>query len=175
MPEVIYENHLKSAYSVSAEGKRFAITETSFYRLSDETAGLIEELPVYGPRGLFLKRLSGLGLNAPEEIFGRLVEIGALTEKRRRGLKAVFKGILSPRIQIITPRIQESALSFFGVDLPVGKNRWASILAGISLAGLLWGGISRPGREPEGNPDTADGAPGLDTCVPVGACRWPGP
>ncbi|HOI41543.1 MAG TPA: hypothetical protein PK523_01235 [Elusimicrobiales bacterium] len=139
MPDVIYENHLKSAYAVSAEGKRLAITETSFYRLSDETAGLIEELPSDGPRDLFLKRLSELGLYTPEEIFGRLVEIGALTEKRRFGPKTLLKRFLNPRFQIITSRIQESVLSSFGVKLPTRKKRWAAALAWISLAGLLWG------------------------------------
>lgn len=140
MPEVIYENHLKSAYSVGAEGERLAITETSFYRLSAETAGLIEELPPDGPSALFLKCLSDLGLNAPEEIFRHLVAIGALTEKRHQtGPKAVLKRILNPRIQIITPQVQERALSFLGVTLPADKNRWAWLLAGLSLAGLLWG------------------------------------
>lgn len=139
MSEVLYENHLKSAYLVRIEGQRLAITETSFYRLSDETAGLIEELPAAGPRSLFFKYLSDLGLNAPEDIFGRLVEIGALTEKRGPGPKAILKRIMSPRIRIITPQIQESVLYFLGVNLPAEKKRWASILAGISLAGLLWG------------------------------------
>jgi hypothetical protein len=139
MPEVIYENHLKSAYLVSTEGELLAITETSFYHLSDETARLIEELPTDGPRGMFLKHLSDLGLNAPEDIFSRLLGIGALTEKRSQSPKAILKRILNPRIQIITPQIQEITLSFLGVNLLAGKKRWASILAWISLAGLLWG------------------------------------
>lgn len=139
MSKVVYENHLKFAYSVSSEGKRLAITATSFYRLTEETSGLIEELPADGHRDLFLKCLSELGLNAPEEIFNRLVVIGALTEKRRPSPRAIFKGIFNPRIQIITPQIQERFLSLFGVDLKAGINRRVVILAGISLAGLLWG------------------------------------
>lgn len=140
MPEVIYENHLKSAYSVGKEGGRLAITATSFYRLSAETAALIEELPASGPRGLFLKHLAELGLNAPEGIFGHLVAIGALTEKKRgTSPKSVLKKILNPRVQIISPRVQERALSFLGINFPSDKNRWIPVLAGLSLAGLLWG------------------------------------
>jgi hypothetical protein len=139
MPEVIYANHLKSAYTVGREGERLAITETSFYRLSAETAGLIEELPAEGPRALFLKHLSELGLNAPEQIFNHLAAIGALKEKYRPGPKSVLKRLLNPRVQIITPQIQEKALSFLGVTLPGDTKRWASILAGLALVGLLWG------------------------------------
>jgi len=158
MSEVIYENHLKSAYSVGAEGERLAITETSFYRLSNETAGLIEELPASGPRGLFLKHLSELGLNAPEEILRHLVAIGALTEKKHRtGPRAILKKILNPRFQIIAPRIQESVLSFLGVNLPADKNRWASILAGLSLAGLLWGSFLALAGDPKAIPTPLTG------------------
>lgn len=139
MSEATYENHLKSAYSVSAEGTRFAITSTSFYRLTDETAVLLNELPDRGPRQLFLKHLSELGLNTPEEIFNRLVAIGALAEIRKRGPRTIVKRILNPRIQIITPQIQERILSFFGVDLKAGMSRWILILSVISLAGVLWG------------------------------------
>jgi len=139
MPEVIYDNHLKSAYSAGTGGERLAITATSFYRLSAETAGLIEELPAEGPRGLFLKRLSELGLNAPEEIFIHLAAIGALKEKHRPGPTSILKRLLNPRIQIITPQIQEKALSFLRVTIPGDKKRRTSILAGLSLVGLLWG------------------------------------
>lgn len=139
MPEIVYENHLKSAYLVSSEEKRLAITAASFYRLSSETTGLIAALPAHGSRDIFLNQLSELGLNSPEEIFDRLVAIGALTKKHRPAPGAILRRILNPRIQIITPQTQESVASFFGVTLLAGKRRWILILAGISLVGLLWG------------------------------------
>jgi hypothetical protein len=138
-PEIVYENPLRSAYQVSANGGRFAVTATSFYRLSDETAVLIEELPASGPRNAYLKHLAELGLNAPEEIFGHLVLIGAIRKKRKATPWTIVKRILSPRIQIISPRVLSRALSFLGADLPAYGKRWTPVLVWISLTGLLWG------------------------------------
>lgn len=138
MPGVVYENHLKSAYSVESDGKHLIITGASFYRLSGETAWLINELPGSGTEEFYLEHLSGLGLAEPRLIFCRLVDIGALTIKRNPSLKAVFSRFLNPKIRILTPQSQERLLDFFGIDLKAGLGRWLPLLAAVSSAGLLW-------------------------------------
>ncbi len=139
MSEVVYENHLKHAYSVKSEGERLIITSTSFYQLSEETAWLIAELPDNGSEDLYFRHLAGLGLSEPRKIFDRLISIKALIEKRGHSLVTIFKRILNPKIQIIPPQIQERFLSYFGFDLKAGISRGILILAGVSLTGLFWG------------------------------------
>lgn len=63
MPDVVYENHLKHAYSVKSGEKRLIITSTSFYQLSEETAWLIGELPDNGSEAIYSRHLANLGLN----------------------------------------------------------------------------------------------------------------
>jgi hypothetical protein len=139
MPETIYKNHLKSAYSIESAGKHLIITGASFYRLNGETAWLLNELPGSGTKELYLEHLSNLGLAEPRTIFYRLVDIGALTIKCSPSLKAVFNRLINPRIRIFTPQIQERFLNFFGIELKADLWRWLPLLIPVSSAGLLWG------------------------------------
>lgn len=139
MPEVAYENHLKSAYSLESGESRLVITRTSFYRLSGETAWLISELPASGSEESYLASLSNLGLNEPRRIFERLKEIGALTTKSGPGQTPVFRRLLNPKFQLIGPQTQERFLAFFGIDLKTALERGLPLLALISSIGILWG------------------------------------
>lgn len=140
MSEVVYENHLKHAYSVKSNGKQLVITDTSFFQLSEEAAWLIGELPDTGSETSYLQHLSDLGLNEPHEIFNRLVSINALRIKRSQNLANIFKRIINPKVQILTSQIQEKFLTYLRIDLQNGISRQILILAGIvSLAGLFWG------------------------------------
>lgn len=139
MAEVVYENHLKNAYSVKPEGKRFVITSTSFYQLSEETAWLIGELPDKGSEDLYFTHLASLGLNDPRKIFGRLVTIKVLIEKRRQSMATIFKRITNPKVQILAPKTQEKLISYFIRDIKADISRWILVLSIVSLTGIFWG------------------------------------
>ncbi|MEI7527416.1 MAG: hypothetical protein WCK76_00620 [Elusimicrobiota bacterium] len=139
MADIIYENHLKNAYVVKSENKHLAITDTSCYQLSEETAWLIAGLPDNGGKELYFDFLSGLGLNEPQRIFNRLTSIGALRERRHRSLRNILGMVLAPKIRLFTARFQENILSFFGLGWGVGLYRLIGIFSVISLLGLLWG------------------------------------
>lgn len=136
----IYENHLKGAYSVASGDKSLAITDTSCYRLNEETAWLVAELPGSGGEEEFLASLSGLGLNEPGKIFGRLRAIGVLKKKEPRGWRGTLRAALAPRIKLIPARLQEGAFRLLSLNPGVIKNNIYAFSA-LSLAGLVWGAV----------------------------------
>lgn len=139
MAEVVYENHLKHSYSVKPEGKRYVITNTSFYKLSEETAWLIEELPDNGTEDLYFTHLASLGLNDPRKIFDRLITIKVLVEKERHSLATISKRIFNPKIQILSPQTQEKLISYFRCDIKADISRLIFALSVVSLTGIFWG------------------------------------
>jgi len=136
--DVIYENHLKKAYSVKNEQKRLAITDTSCYQLGEETAWLIAGLPDSGGKELYINSLSGLGLNEPQKIFDKLVAIGALRKKAKRSRKDILGMFLMPKVKLFPARLQERLLQSFGVA-PAVISRGLKVFAAISIIGLVWG------------------------------------
>lgn len=108
MPGITYLNHLKHAYQPETEGEHLLISDTSFYKLNEETAWLIKELPDHGTEETFLSHLSGLGLKAPEDIFQRLVSIKALEEKPHISSSDILKKIFNPKISIIPAKKQDA-------------------------------------------------------------------
>lgn len=138
--EVIYENHLKQAYFAVAPGKHLAITDTSCYRLGEETRWLIARLPDSGGKEFYFTALSGLCLDAPQQIFARLVSLGVLREKKRRSLKDVLRMALTPKINLLPAQLQERVFGVFtaGPASPVGT---LQVLASISTLGLAWSAL----------------------------------
>ncbi|OGR41274.1 MAG: hypothetical protein A2X35_07740 [Elusimicrobia bacterium GWA2_61_42] len=136
--DIIYENHLKKAYSVKDEQKHLAITDTSCYHLSVETAWLIKGLPDSGAQELYFNSLSGLGLNEPQKIFNKLVSLGALRKKEKRSWKDLFRMFLAPSIKLLSAQVQEKFFKIFMAG-PVAINKVTQFLATLSIIGLLWG------------------------------------
>ncbi len=139
MADIVYENHLKRSYLVKSENKHLAITDTSCYQLSEETAWLIAGLPDNGGRELYCNFLSSLGLNEPQRIFDRLISLGALRKKRPCALRNILGMVLTPKIRLFTAQFQENIFSFFGLTLDVGLLRSIGVFSVISLLGLVWG------------------------------------
>lgn len=138
--DVIYENHLKDAYSVKDEYRHLAINGTSCYQLNKETAWLIAGLPDSGAKELYFNSLSGLGLNEPRKIFDKLVSLGALREKGKRSWKDLLGMVLTPSIKLLSAQSQENIFRLF-LPGPVAINKIIPILAAISVVGLLWGAL----------------------------------
>lgn len=138
---MLFENHLKKAYSIKRGDKVLAITDTSCYTLAEETAWLAASLPENGEKEEYFKVLVGLGLKDPEKIFDRLLAIGALREKCARGAKEMIGAVLSPKIRILPAQFQAaivSALLPARADLAgvMGALVWPALLGIIS--GLLF-------------------------------------
>lgn len=133
----IYENHLKKAYFTSGGRKHLAITDTSCYHLGEETCWLIAGLPDSGGKELYLNSLSGLGLDAPQKIFDRLVSISVLQEKKRRSWKDVLGIVLTPKIKLLSAQFQEKFFGYF-ITRPAAAAKIARALAAISAVGLVW-------------------------------------
>ena len=142
MSVVLYENHLKKAYPVESGEAFFLITATSFYSLNKETAWLIEQLPFFGTEKSFLEHLSLMGLDNPLEVSSRLISLGALKKKENHSSLHFLKCIFTPKIQLISPRIQKKLLLFFNMDLKVIMSRWGVLIVSVSMLGLLWGTFS---------------------------------
>ncbi len=136
--DIIYENHLKKAYSVKNGGKLLAITDTSCFNLAEETAWLTNNLPDNGDRKDYLDSLAGLSLAEPEKILGKLLAIGALQPKSKRSWRSVFGAIFSPKIHLIPAQLQEKVLNFIGITSS-GLTRASGILVWPALLGILWG------------------------------------
>lgn len=137
---VVYENHLKKAYSVKNDYRHLAITDTSCYQLNEETAWLIAELPDKGEKELYFNSLSHLGLNEPNKIFDILFSIGVLRVKGKRSWKDLSKKLLAPSIKLLSAQVQEKIFKLFRSD-PASINKVTQILAAFSVVGLLWGAL----------------------------------
>lgn len=137
---VIYENHLKKAYSVRSGEKVLAITDTSCYTLAEETAWLTASLPESGAEGDYLASLSGLGLTDPQKIFGRLIEIGAMREKAGRTWGGMLGAVFSPKLRLLSAQLQERTFAFLGVG-PNGLAKAMSVLSWPAGLGLAWGAL----------------------------------
>ena len=81
--EMVYENYLKKAYSFKDERKHLAITDSSCYKLNEETAWLIAGLPDTGGKGSYFNSLSGLGVNEPQK-YSTGLSRSVLREKKPR-------------------------------------------------------------------------------------------
>jgi len=137
-PVPLYENHLKGAYSVPGGDKVLAITDTSCYTLAEETAWLTGKIPASGSRSEYLDVLSGLGIAEPSRIFDRLLAIGALRVKKKRSLGGLFRSFISPKIKLLSARVQEKLFGFFGAG-PGGFGKALRALAWPAGTGLAWG------------------------------------
>jgi hypothetical protein len=135
---IIYENHLKRAYSISSGGKILAITDTSCFSLAEETAWLTANLPETGGRKDYLDHLEGLGLADPEKILGKLLDIGALQEKTGRTWKGVLGMIFSPKIRLIPAQLQEKALCLIGITA-ARLGRTSILFVWPAMLGISWG------------------------------------
>lgn len=112
----MYENHLKPGYAVENGADSLLITDSSCYRLAEETLWLVARLPATGERGEYFQSLSALGLEYPQKIFERLLSLGVLREAApKRRLRAFFKYLIQPSIRLIPPGVQEKFLRFLGV------------------------------------------------------------
>lgn len=141
MPPVavpVYENHLKGSYSVPAGGRLIAVTDTSCYTLSEETAWLVNELPASGDREAYLGSLAALGLNDPGRIFGKLLDLGVLREKAGRSLRGILGALLTPKIKLISAQLQSKAFGRL-LNAAAGLNPAGLGLAVMAAAGFFWG------------------------------------
>lgn len=138
MPGIIFVNHLKHAYNPETEGGHLLISDTSFYRMTEETAWLIKELPAQGSEETFLNHLSGLGLKTPDDIFRRLVSIKALEEKSDLSPSDLLRKIFNPKIRIIPAKMQEPLLKYSGIS-NTGSGIFFHILTILAAGGILWG------------------------------------
>ncbi|OGR65690.1 MAG: hypothetical protein A2X31_09645 [Elusimicrobia bacterium GWB2_63_22] len=133
-----YKNHLKRAYFVKYGEKVLAITDTSCYHLAEETALLAANLPEKGKKEAYLCFLSGLGVTKPEKIFEKLLDIGALHINVARTWKDIAGMVISPKLRLIGPQLQEKVLGSIGVGA-AGLKRSAGALCWLSFPGLIWG------------------------------------
>ena len=138
--DVVYENHLKKAYSVKNEQKHLIITDTSCYQLNEETAWLIAGLPDSGGKELFFTSLSNLGLKTPQKIFDKLISIGVLQKKQKHSWKDTFVNILTPKIKLLSAQAQEKLFLVSEVS-NARLSKITQILVGISALGLSWGAM----------------------------------
>lgn len=136
--EVIYENHLKKAYSVKDGQKHLAITDTSCYHLGEETACLVTELPASGGKELYFNSLAGLGIEAPQKIFDRLLSLGVLQEQKKRTWKDALGMVFSPKIRLLPAQLQEKFLSIF-LSVPAARNICLQTMIILAVFGLVWG------------------------------------
>ncbi len=137
-PDTIYENYLKAAYSIKSDTKILAITDTSCFHISQETAWLASSLPAIAPKERYLQSLSELGIANPQKIFNKLLSIGALREKSGYSLANLLKMLLAPKIGLVSSQLQERFLVRFS-SRPESTGRILRVLAPISAAGLFWG------------------------------------
>lgn len=137
----MYENHLKPGYAVENGPDSLIITDTSCYRLAEETLWLVSKLPGKGERGEYFKALSELGMAYPQKIFDRLIALGVLREAApRRIFRSVIKNLLQPSIRLIPAKAQERFLALFGPDRlkNLAAPSYPLLLAGLlGLAGGL--------------------------------------
>ncbi len=146
---VIYENHLKPGYAVDNGPDSMIITESSCYRLAEETLWLVTRLPAAGEPAEYFKAMSGLGLDYPQKIFDRLVNLGVLREAApKRRMKALLTSIIQPNITLIPPRAQEWTLKLAD-SLRSGGGLWFLVCAAV--AGLV-GGLAVINTWPSGGP-----------------------
>lgn len=134
----IYENHLKGAYSVKKGDKILAITDTSCYNLPEATAWLTANLPETGTQKDYSKALAGLGLEDPEKIFRKLLDIGALQQKAARTWRSAAGALFMPKLRLIPAQWQDRFSGYFGAG-PGAFGRLFKIFAWPALVGLLWG------------------------------------
>ncbi len=112
-----YENPLRKAYSVRYGDKLLAITDTSCYSVAEEAVWLAGQLPESGHKAEYASALAGLGVNEPEKILGKLLAIGALTEKPPKTWKTTLSSVLSPSIRLIPAQLQERVFRFLGLTV----------------------------------------------------------
>lgn len=138
IPGPIYENHLKTAYSVKKAEECLAITETSCYHLSEETDWLIGGLRESGAREDYIGQMSGMGLNAPEKIFDRLLAIGVLKERRKTSWRDRVRALVTPTIKLLPAQLQERAFGPLS-SASAALNRGLAASVVLSAAGFLGG------------------------------------
>lgn len=133
---IMYENHLKPGYAVENGPDSLIITDSSCYRLAEETLWLVTRLPGIGERGEYFKALNGLGLACPQKIFDRLVSLGVLREAEpKKRLKSVMMSLVQPNIRLIPPKAQEWLISNFGL-LRLSSGAGLYLLLAAALMGL---------------------------------------
>lgn len=136
---IIYENHLKPGYAVENGPDSMIITDSSCYRLAEETLWLVTRLPSVGERAEYFKALAGLGLEYPQKIFARLLSLGVLREAApKKRLLSFLRALLQPSVTLIPPKAQEWLLKFLPLYKAFTGARGYSLLA-ASAAGLAGG------------------------------------
>lgn len=137
----MYENHLKPGYAVENGPDSLIVTDTSCYRLAEETLWLVSKLPGAGERGEYFKALSALGVEYPEKIFDRLLSLGVIREAVPvKRLKSLLKNLLQPSIRLIPPQAQERLIASLGLARIKDFTKPLYLLllaAGLGLAGGL--------------------------------------
>ena len=116
MSDEIFENHLKGDYVVESGGAFLIIAARSCYRVQEEAAWLIANLPKKGTKQKYQQDLSRLGIDEARKILDRLIAIGVLRLKSDRGaLRKLAGALLIPDIRLLPARWQENALRWAGI------------------------------------------------------------
>jgi hypothetical protein len=114
---IMYENHLKPGYAVENGPDSMIITDSSCYRLAEETLWLVTHLPDAGERGEYFNALAALGMEYPQKIFDRLLSLGVLREAAgKKTLKSAIMRVIQPSIRLIPPKAQEKLVSCLGLN-----------------------------------------------------------
>jgi hypothetical protein len=130
---MIYENHLKGAYSVENGVNSLKITAISCYNMKEETLSLIDLLPREGTRESYVENISSFGIEKAPAIFERLVSIGALRIKIKTPLfKKITGNLIKPDIMLFPAKWQEKLLEKVGITL---SRRW--LLSNLKIFFLL--------------------------------------
>lgn len=118
MPEITFENLLKSGYSVEKGDVSLKITSRSCYWMKEETLFLIDNLPREGSRECYVEALSLLGIEKSYAIFERLLDVGVLRERVPTPLiKNIINKLIKPDIILFSAKSQEKFLKKFSVTL----------------------------------------------------------
>jgi hypothetical protein len=109
--DAIYENYLHGEYAVERDNNPFIITSDSCYWLNGETLWLINNLSRSGSCEEYIKELSSFGIERPEIVFTKLVDIEVLRIREKRNFFRVLAGyIFTPKIRLFPAQWQEKIL-----------------------------------------------------------------
>lgn len=136
--ELIYENHLKDAYFPADVGSALAITDTSCFQLSEETAWLIARLPYNGSRKTLTAVLSDLGIKDTAKIFDKLAAIGVLREKRKRSWREAIGTVIIPKFALVSAQLQESILARCNLMQTLNMRAIVVLIFGAFVGYLSW-------------------------------------
>ena len=134
----VYENYLKGEYAVENGEASLIITKSSCFRVREETLSLVDALPPEGGREAFVEALSAMGIERPDVIFDRLLEIGALRIKQKRSPLRLLSALLNPDIRLIPAGWQEKFFSAAGIKPSSDVLfRYFPHILSLAAAGLL--------------------------------------